>query len=254
MQCIETTLGAETYFALITLLVGGLVNLVKRIKFVPGDAVPVVAFTLGWAIDGAASNGTCGVSYTEAAMTGLGGGFAGLAAAGGHEALSRMASAFGLGALADKLLGRAKATHDDRIDKPKTKPPTITAGLLLCVLVCAPMLVSCDGALGTAAKVAHAAGNALDILDGLSSKSQAYFDRHPSLDNNAAVTDLIKQVREAVEGEEREKAVELYRDLRELLDGLGIPAAKPPMGGAETDAPMPEPFEVPTVEDFEASL
>jgi len=245
MQCPETLLGPEAYFAALALAVGVLVNAIKRIPKVPADVLPVAAFALGYVIDGALGHYSCGLTFGQAALSGLGGGLAGLAAAGGHEALMRSASRVGLGKLATVLLGKAK----------QVKAKTLAASLVLIfAFVCAPVVVSCDGALGKAAKVAHTVGNALEILDGLASKSQTYFDRHPSLDNSAAVFDLIKLVREAVDNGEHEKAVELYRDLRKQLDDLGIPSASPPGGGAETDTPEPEPFEVPTVEEFKAAL
>lgn len=245
MQCPETLLGPEAYFAALALAVGVLVNAIKRIPKVPADVLPVAAFALGYVIDGALGHYSCGLTFGQAALSGLGGGLAGLAAAGGHEALMRSASRVGLGKLATVLLGKAKQVKAKRVTP---------AALVLLVLACAPAAVSCNGALGKAAKAAHVVGNALEILDGLASKSQAYFDRHPSLDNSAAVVDLIKLVREAVEAGEHERAVELYRDLRDLLGELGIPSATPPDGGAETEEPEPEPFEVPTVEEFKAAL
>jgi hypothetical protein len=45
-----------------------------------------------------------------------------------------------------------------------------------------------------------------------------------------------------------------YAALRELLDRLGILTATPPAGGAETDAPLPQPLELPTVDDVAARL
>lgn len=132
----------------------------------------------------------------------------------------------------------------------RKKAPTSTA-LLVLLLAFVP---ACGGALGTAAKVAHVVGNALEILDGAASGAEAYFARHPSLDNEAAVVDAVALVRAAIDSDEKTKAVETYGELRSLLDGLGVLSATPPDGGAETDAPEPEPFELPTDEEFEAAL
>ena len=106
MQCPETLIGSENYFVALALVVGGLVNVIKRIKWIRVNSVPVIAFALGWALDAAAGTLLCGLNYTDAGLSGLGGGLAGLAAAGGHEALMRTASAFGLSKLAARVLGK----------------------------------------------------------------------------------------------------------------------------------------------------
>ena len=224
----------EYYFTAIAVVVGALIRGIKTMKWITPDMLPALAFFFGWAIDGAISNTLFEYSYTGAAITALAGGVAGLASVGGHEALVRTAKGLSpkLGELAEKWLGRA--------GKEKMRR-TSAMIVLLALFGC-----GCGGALGTAAKAAYAVGDALSILDGAASKAQLYFDRHPSLDNEAAVEDAIDLVRAAVEGEEKDKAVKLYEDMRALLDELGVTSATPPDGGAENeDAPKPEPFELP---------
>ena len=72
MQCPETLIGSENYFVALALVVGGLVNVIKRIKWIRVNSVPVIAFGLGWALDAAAGSLLCGLSYTAAGLSGLG--------------------------------------------------------------------------------------------------------------------------------------------------------------------------------------
>jgi hypothetical protein len=164
--------------------------------------------------------------------------------------VEQQAALFSIAAVVLSIVTRQLVTP---IGKPKSKGKG-SAALLVLLVALSPALVSCGGALGVASRAAHVVGDALSILDGVSTKAQAYFDRHPSLDNSQAVADAIKLAREAVENGEHDQAVKLYEDARELIDSLGIPSATPPDGGAETDAPAPEPFELPTVDEFKAAL
>jgi hypothetical protein len=127
MQCPTDVIPAEYYFGAIMLVVGGLVRLAKRLPFVKPDHLPFMAFCLGWAIDGAAGNAACGESYTMAAVTALAGGVAGLASVGGHEIIIRTARSVSpaLGAMADRLLGKASEQYEQQTGKPA---PTETEG------------------------------------------------------------------------------------------------------------------------------
>ena len=123
------------------------------------------------------------------------------------------------------------------------------------MIVFAVFLAGCgSGLLSTAAKTAHVVGDALSIIDGVADGAQKYFDRHPSMEREEAIDAAVELVREATKAENREKAVELYDDLRGLLDEYGVIDATPPEGGAETDAPKPEPLDVPSTDEFEATL
>jgi hypothetical protein len=105
-------------------------------------------------------------------------------------------------------------------------------------------------------------GTLIDIADG---GQRAYFNRHPSLELEPRVQEKIFEARQALaamdaalaaaeragEGDvigARNKALEAYEALYNLLHELGIPQAKPASGGPETDAPEPKPFELPTPE------
>jgi hypothetical protein len=90
------TLG-EWYYPALAAAVGAIVNPLKRWKRWPGDATPILAFALGVGMDVALRG-----RFEPVSM------LAGLAAAGGHEALSRGLRALGLGAAADRVLGKAK--------------------------------------------------------------------------------------------------------------------------------------------------
>lgn len=253
MQCLETTIGPEAYFALLTVAVGAVVRGVKRIKRVPADGLPVIAFVLGWALDTAASSLMCGLTPADAALSGLGGGLAGLAAAGGHEALSRSLSKVGLGGAADKLLGTSKREQDKRKSKGKS------AALIVFAFV---FLSGCSTLLPALAKAAQGAQYLGTVIDVADAGADAYFARHPNLDAerrveaamrraHAALTALNRSLAtaEAVADEDvtraRSEALSAYGALRDLLAELGVLTATPPAGGAETDAPEPEPLELP---------
>lgn len=107
MQCLPEALGVESYWIAITLTVGAVMRLAKTVPAIKGDYLPAMAFALGWAIDGAMGNLGCGESYTEAALSAVAGGAAGLLAAGGHEAFVRTARSVGWEKQAEWLLGKA---------------------------------------------------------------------------------------------------------------------------------------------------
>jgi len=261
MQCLETLVGSEHYFVLLALVVGGLVNVIKRIKWVRVDSVPVIAFGLGWLLDAASGSLLCGLSYTDAGLSGLGGGLAGLAAAGGHEALMRTASAFGLSKLAARVLGKAKEEQDAR-----KKAPTSAALIVLLALSsagCASLLP----ALAQAAQGAQWIGTVLDVAD---AGSGAYFARHPNIESERRVGAALRTSHgalaalnaalasaEAASDEDvlkaRSDALAAYTELHALLSDLGVLTATPPEGGAETDAPTPEPLDLPNPEQVGAT-
>jgi hypothetical protein len=246
MQCLESTLGAEAYFAALAVAVGAIMNAVKRIKFVPGDVVPALAFVAGWSIDFGLTVGGCGLGYLDAALGGLGGGLAGLAAAGGHEALSRTANAVGMNGLADKLLGKAKSEQDKR----KSKSSGSTALLLVALSGCSLLPALVQGA--------QWLGTVIDVAD---SGADAFFARHPSLEAESKVDAHMHRARLALAAldaalaaggdttKARAEALASYAALRTLLADLGVLSATSPAGGAETDAPKPEPFNLPSPDE-----
>ena len=258
MPCLETTIGTETYFVILSIVVGAIVNLVKRVRFVPGDAVPVIAFVIGWVLDATLSHVSCGMIYTDAALSGLGGGIAGLAAAGGHEALSRVAGKFGLGTVADILLGKAKR------EKAKRGSEETKVGSALIVLL-SLSLSGCSSLLAALTKAQQGAQYLDTVISVAEAGADTYFARHPSLDNERKVDVAVRRAKSALaalnaalavaeatndEDVERARAEALvtYAELRKLLGDLGVLSASSPAGGAETDAPEPEPVALPEPE------
>lgn len=140
-------------------------------------------------------------------------------------------------------------------------------GLVAAVAGCGPA-----GALLAGLKTASDAiglgqvvGSFLDVAD---DGQRAYFRRHPSLwrqnEVDAGLTaarkalaayDAAVRASSALEAGDmaaaKEALLKAYGALRGLLKAMGVLDATPPLGGAETDAAMPQPFELPTVADLE---
>lgn len=261
MQCLETLLGPEAYFAFLAIVVGTIINPVKRLPWIPVNAVPAIAFVLGWVLDVTSGIYTCGLDQHVAILSGLGGGLAGLAAAGGHEALMRSATVFGFEDRAARLLGRAKKEQDTRKK---------ASGALI-VFLAMIFLSGCAGLLPALAKASQGAqwlGTVIQVAD---AGSDAYFARHPNQANEQQVEQALYQAKQALSAldavyatvdaldnedvtQARTEAVKAYSELRDLLADLGILSATPPPGGAESDAPDPEPFALPMPATIGASL
>ncbi len=109
------------------------------------------------------------------------------------------------------------------------------------------------------------------LVDVAEAGSDAYFARHPSQARAEQVDQRVRQAKMAVaalnqalaaaqaaESKDvqtaKQEAVTAYERLRELLDELGVLGAVAPPGGAETDAPAPEPLELPSAEDVASLL
>jgi hypothetical protein len=258
MPCVETLIGTEAYFVALALAVGVLVRVVKRVPKISPNAVPVVAFALGYLIDAVLGYHSCGLTFAEASLSGFGGGLAGLAAAGGHEALMRSANTVGLGKAAAFVLGKATQERAKRI------PPVL---LLLGVFT----LSGCAGVLDALVKTAQGAQWIGTVVDVAEAGAEAYFDRHPNLEDSRRVEAATRRTRSALaaldallavadaagEGDverAKQEALKAYAELRSLLAELGVLSATPPAGGAESDAPEPLPFELPTPEEIGAAL
>jgi hypothetical protein len=87
-------------------------------------------------------------------------------------------------------------------------------------------------------------------LDLASAGSRAYFDRHPSQERQQAIADAYLEVlraQAAYDGdrspEHKAAVVEAYRAYLELLTEYGIRSAQGPVGGAEGNAPLPQPLD-----------
>jgi hypothetical protein len=100
------------------------------------------------------------------------------------------------------------------------------------------------------------------VTDVAEDGAAAYLARHPNQETERAVFDALRKARLARAALDaaiktaksvddgnvelaRSAARDAYAALKALLDDLGITAARPPMGGAETNEPKPEPFVLP---------
>lgn len=133
------------------------------------------------------------------------------------------------------------------------------------VLVLALGLVGCQGWLPAAVAGLSWLGQVLDVAQ---AGSRAWLARHPSHEAEDRVGAAILRARSASAAlgaalaagdrgdaaKARREAVAAYRDLRALLDELGVLEGRPAVGGAETDAPRPGPLKLPTAEHLEAHL
>lgn len=147
------------------------------------------------------------------------------------------------------------------------RAPSCTLVLLLSVL----LLAGCGGALSALAHIAEGAGWLGTVVEVAQAGADAYFARHPSQESEHLVTQAIVEAEQAAVALEaaaraahdagggdvataRTRALEAYRALRELLASLGVLTASPPAGGAETDAPLPVPLDLPTVAEVASRL
>jgi hypothetical protein len=130
------------------------------------------------------------------------------------------------------------------------------------MLLLALVLTGCGGigqvvkALAQGAQSAAAVGNALDLAE---TGANLYFARHPSPHANdvtlaiQGVRSLLNAYAAAVKAGEGVAEAEAalrsaYDNLVELLESRGVLNGEPPAGGAETEAPLPEPFHMPPSE------
>lgn len=133
------------------------------------------------------------------------------------------------------------------------------------VLVLALGLAGCHGWLPAAVAGFSWLGQVLDVAQ---AGSRAWLARHPSHEAEDQVDEAILRARSASAAlgaalaagdrgdaaKARVEAVAAYRDLRALLDRLGILEGRPAIGGAETEAPRPGRLDLPTAEQLGAYL
>ena len=130
--------------------------------------------------------------------------------------------------------------------------------LFLTLTGCASLLQ----ALATASQGAQYLGSVVSVAE---AGSAAYFARHPNLESERKVSTAVRRAKVALQAlnaalsasqgaqsgdvdAAKAGALSAYAGLRGLLAELGVLEAKPPDGGAETDAPMPEPVALPLVD------
>lgn len=133
--------------------------------------------------------------------------------------------------------------------------------ILLLLALMAPALNGCPAALQVAAAVASGASWLSSVIDTASAGSDRYFARHPSAERQASVTGALERARKAAAAleasagaAERQDALAAYLNLRALLLELGVLGAVAPDGGAESDAPAPQPFTMPDADEAKAKL
>jgi hypothetical protein len=146
--------------------------------------------------------------------------------------------------------------------------------MLLCGI--APFASGCTAAgwakaLQVAVELTQGSDYLGSVIDVAERKADRYFDRHPNLEREREVEQQFDMAREKLEllrkviavsdaleagdvERARAAALDAYEALRQVLDSYGILDATPPAGGAETDAPKPQPFSMPTRADMESVL
>lgn len=141
----------------------------------------------------------------------------------------------------------------------------IAAMSMAAVVSCTPSNLSM--LLDTISKATKVSQVITGVMEDVDEAQKAYFDRHPSMESEKDVKDALSETRAAVEklntaveGEDEDQvsdartaALGKYGDLRKILDERGILSGEPPAGGAETDAPSPQPFDMPTVEEVSSA-
>ena len=116
--------------------------------------------------------------------------------------------------------------------------------------------------LSMASAGAQLIGSAIDIAD---SGAEIFNARHPNAEREAEVMSAVHDARvaagrlnsadEATMDQAKADALAAYEKLHALMNKHGIPQATAPDGGAENDqAPIPEPFELPSAAEMEARL
>lgn len=145
-----------------------------------------------------------------------------------------------------------------------TRAAALHALVVLTLAGCASVLP----ALIAASQGAQWLGTVLDVAE---AGADAFLARHPHQATEEQIDHAVRKARaalsaldaalavaEAVGDEDvaraRHEAVVAYGELRKLLDELGVLSGRAPAGGAETDAPLPEPVELPSAELIEARL
>lgn len=139
------------------------------------------------------------------------------------------------------------------------------------LLALALTLCGCTGFLSTLAKVAQGAQYLGTVVDVAAAGADAYFARHPNREASDTVDQAVFAAEKALlaldallamgdaAGRDdlataRAEALRAYVALRQLEDQLGILSATGPAGGAETDAPLPGPVDLPTAEEMRRAL
>lgn len=240
------------WFAATAVATGAIARLSKRFPQMPKGLVPWLALLVGYALTMAKLAAVDGMSIKGAAAAAWYGLGAGMVAVGGHEAL-KPALGVAIGEdRAARVLGKLPANV--------TKPGKHGAALLVLLAALASTMASgCSGAMGAVVAAAKAASWLVQTIDAASDGASRYFARHPNEQREQEIADAVSRARSAAVALEngasaasRRDALAAYVHLRELL--VDIMAATPPDGGAETEAPKPVPFSLPTEDEARAKV
>lgn len=134
------------------------------------------------------------------------------------------------------------------------------------LILCLCLLTGCSAFFDSLDKTAQGSQWLATIIDVAASGADAYFARHPSLEREQKIEIAVFRARQALAALDaaiataneveaaRAQALQAYENLRKLLAEMGVLSATPPAGGAETEAPEPQPFDLPSPATVEASL
>ena len=275
-----SALGPLGWMTAIMLVAGGAGRLVKRLfPTAPKWLLPWAVLLVGYALallDMLAG----GYPPKTAAAVALGGLFAGGGAIGGHSLLKQALrpligdewTAILLGRLRKALPTPTPPAEPAEPAEPVSDPKPSTGGVVMLVVLA--MGLSGCSALGAALQALQA-GVAADqgaqwlgsIVDVGETGSERYHDRHPNPEREATVRALVMGSRLAIAAHNAKRAVgagdsegtrdavlDSIEELRGYLVSEGITDARPPDGGAETNAPPPKPFALPTRAELDAVL
>ena len=241
-------------------------RVLKVFPGIPKGALPWVVLAMGCLIAFGKSLYD-GASMSDAALAAWVGLPIGLIAVGGHRALKPLLVQLFGDRIAEIVLGRLPEPEL----KPKKRAPNIitvfVAGLMIFLTGCAPALDMLKG-LSRSSQGTQWLASVVDVaVDG----ANAYFARHPHMDREKEVADALRSVRgllalynrvlsaaESVDDgdvvQAKARLIEAYAELRRSMTEYGIQFALPPPGGAETEAPAPFAFELPTTTEVEQRL
>lgn len=139
------------------------------------------------------------------------------------------------------------------------------------VIVAALLLPACaafSDVAGTLVQAAQAAQTLGTLLDTAEYGVDRYLARHPNESLAVEIDRVLRHARAALVTYDRlvatsgatltqidaarAAALDAYARLRDVLAAAGVLDAQAPMGGAESDAPAPSPFDLPTRDTLEA--
>lgn len=143
------------------------------------------------------------------------------------------------------IIARAYVTPVSEDPPTKKTPPTAAAVVFAIALFFLP---GC-GAMGPLVA---------SLIDVAESGADLYYARHPNAEADRVLSALLFEARQATAAYNanpnpttKEAMLMAYERVRGFLDSAGVLDARAPDGGAESEAPKPEPFTLPSRESIE---